>query len=90
MAEKTKKELMEEIEELTRVNEVYVREYAALQTEAQTIQQIARDRLILLKVFEGLFNTVNAAVNRCRAEFQELQTPTMDDTMNQTEEGDGI
>mgnify|MGYP003137553615 CR=1 FL=1 len=94
MAEKTKKELLEEIEELTRTNEVYVREYEALmnvyKTETQTIQQVARDRLVMLKVFEGFFNTVNGAVNRCRAEFQELQTPTIDETMNQTEEGDGI
>jgi len=94
MAEKTKKELLEEIEELTRANEVYVQEYEALmnvyKTEIPIVQQVARDRLVMLKVFETFFNTVNSAVNRCRAEFQELQTPTMDETMNQTEEGGSI
>lgn len=59
----TKKE-MNELEE----------KYDALMQEALAIQEVAKDRLVLLKVFESFFNNVNAAVNRARGEFLELQS----------------
>ena len=48
--------------------------YDALMQEALAIQEVAKDRLVLLKVFESFFNNVNAAVNRARGEFLELQS----------------
>ena len=59
----TKKE-MNELEE----------KYDALMQEALAIQEVAKERLILLKVLESFFNNINAAVNKARSEFLELQS----------------
>ena len=49
-------------------------QYDALMRDALAIQEVAKDRLVLLKVLESFFNNVNSAVNRTRAEFLELQS----------------
>ena len=54
-------------------------DYDTLIQDALTLQEVAKDRLILLKVFESFFNSVNAAVNRARQEFGELQTNQIQD-----------
>ena len=48
--------------------------YEVLLQEALALREVARQRLILLKVFESFFNSINSAVNRTRVEFEELQT----------------
>tara|TARA_R110002020_G_scaffold168349_3_gene357070 strand:- start:3773 stop:4009 length:237 start_codon:yes stop_codon:yes gene_type:complete len=49
-------------------------QYDLLLQEALALQEVAKQRLILLKVFESFFNSVNAIVARTRVEFNELQT----------------
>lgn len=53
--------------------------YDTLMQDALALQEVAKDRLILLKVFESFFNSVNGAVNRARQEFGELQTTQIQD-----------
>lgn len=64
----TKKEI-EELQE----------QYDNLLQEALALQEVSKQRLILLKVFESFFNAINATVNRTRVEFAELQTAQITD-----------
>ena len=48
-------------------------EYDTLMQEAVALQEVARQRLIVIKALESFFNQVNGAVNRTRIEFNELQ-----------------
>jgi len=81
MAEKTKKELLEEIKTL-HADRLHVGEqYNVLLGEAQGIQQVARERLVLLRLLEAFANETNGALNKLRSDIAELQiTPNEEET----------
>ena len=73
MAEKTKKELRELNEVLQEEKIAVVEQYNVLLGEAQGIQQVARERLMLLRLLEAFANETNGALNKLRNDIAELQ-----------------
>lgn len=73
MAEKTKKELRELNEVLQEEKIAVVEQYNVLLGEAQAVQQVARERLVLLRLLEAFANETNGALNKLRNDIAELQ-----------------
>ena len=73
MAEKTKKELIEDIEAAQEREQHIAEQYNVLLGEAQAIQQVARERLMLLRLLEAFANETNGALNKLRNDIAELQ-----------------
>ena len=67
---------MEEIEALQAERQHVGEQYNVLLNEAQAIQQVARERLVLLRLLEAFANETNGALNKLRSDIAELQIAT--------------
>jgi flagellar hook-basal body complex protein FliE len=87
---KTKKQIEEELENVTAERDNLVNAYNELMTQAQAVQKVSNDRLMSMRLLESFTNTVLAAGEQLRRDMTELNLVQRQSQEEQAQtDGDG-